>query len=161
MAYTSLTSLAMAIAEDAGQNSTTAPQTDFTYIGALPKARREGPPIVVWTPGDGEIVEPNQDEDELSKVGYTHKLECAVSFLGSDYDAADLLMRNWLAALMRTQGNNCVLPGKTAYRGDTLTSTNRHEIVLTCTVDLPVTFETYTTVEIDVTAQAGTVVDPG
>ena len=123
-------------------------------------AGARAPPRVVWTPGDGELTEPNQDESELSKIGYTHRIECRVTFLGADYDAADTLLRNWLAALQRTQGNNCVTPRRTEYRDETLSGTNRHEITLICDVDLPIAFETYTAAEVLYGTQTGTVTNP-
>lgn len=160
MAYTTLASLAAAIAANAGINAAVSPQTAYTVVGALERGRREGPPRVVWTPGDGELTEPNQDESELSKIGYTHRIECRVTFLGADYDAADTLLRNWLAALQRTQGNNCVTPRRTEYRDETLSGTNRHEITLICDVDLPIAFETYTAAEVLYGTQTGTVTNP-
>lgn len=159
MAYSSLTALATAIAADAGENSATAPQTAFTVIGALERGRREGPPRVMWVPGDGELEPPEQDEDETSKIGYEHQVSCTIHFLGSSYDQAETLLKHWLAALQRTQGDKCALPGRTAYRDETLTGTNRHEIALTCVVKLPYAFETYTRGLVTGTAQTGTITE--
>lgn len=160
MAYTTLAALAAAVAADAGQTSAGGAQTAFTSVGALAQGQRSGPPRVVWVPGDGELLAPTQEETDYKKVGYTHRLECRITFLGADYDAADSLMRDWLAALQRTQGGNCCTPRGTEYRDETITGTNRHEIAVICDVDLPVYFESYSTADVDLTSQTGTVVNP-
>jgi hypothetical protein len=69
-------------------------------------------------------------------------------------------MRAWLAALHRTQGWTCIEILGSEYPDESLTTGARHEITVRVTVDLPISFETYTTAKVELTAQTGAVIDP-
>jgi hypothetical protein len=157
--YTRLSAVVSAIAADAGQNSETAPQTSITTIGQIEAARRLGPPRVTWVVGGGPVTDPEQDETELSKIGYQRNPACRVAFLGSSYDQAEGLLYDFLAAVRRTQ-QSTVVPGDEAVTPETITGANRYEISLEVLVKLPVPFETYTAADVDAAAQTGTVTNP-
>lgn len=157
--YTRLGAVVSAIAANAGQNAATAPQTAITAIGEIELARREGPPRVVWIIGGGPITDPDQDESELSKIGYQRNPRCSVSFLGSTYDQAEGLLHDFLAALRRTQ-QNTVVPGEEVSTPETLAGAARHIITIDLTAKIPVPFETYTAAEVLYGTQTGTVVNP-
>ncbi|RTL09250.1 MAG: hypothetical protein EKK62_03155 [Acidimicrobiia bacterium] len=157
--YTRLSAIVSAIAADAGQNSATAPQTAFTAIGTVEAARREGPPRVVWVMGGGDITDPDQDESELSKIGYERQPECTVLFVGATYDAAENLMLDFLAAVRRTQ-QGTVIPTREEPTSETITGANRVGITVTLTVKLPVPFDMYTAADVDTASQTTTVNNP-
>lgn len=156
--YTRLATVVSAIAANAGQNSATAPQTSITAIGDIELARREGPSRVVWVPGEGELVDPDQDETELSKIGYEWRLDCSVLFVGATYDQAEGLLLDFLAAVRRKQ-QGTVVPGRTSKAGETITAANRYGITLAVMVKIPVPFETYTAGDVDSASVSGTVTD--
>lgn len=158
-AYTSLSALVAAIAADAGVNSTTSPQTDFTAIGSIEGARREGPPRVVWIPGDETVVAADQDEDEESKTCAQRRLSCEVRFLGTDFDACSLLISHWIAAVFRTQTTRTCRPIKGTHAQQAVSGSSRWEASYQVEVDIPVLFETYTISAPEIATHTGTIND--
>ena len=158
--YTSLSALVAAIAADAGVNSTSSPQTDFTFIGSIEGARREGPPRIVWIPGDEVIADADQDEDEESKTACQRRLTCEVRFLATDFDACSLLISHWIAAVFRTQTPRTCRPIKGSHAQQAVSGSSRWEATYQVEVDIPVIFETYVSSEVLIASHTGTVTDP-
>lgn len=158
--YTSLSALVAAIAADAGENSTSAPQADFTFIGSIEGARREGPPRIVWIPGDEVIAAADQDEDEESKTCAQRRLTCEVRFLATDFDACSLLISHWIAAVFRTQTPRTCRPIKGSHVQQAVSGSSRWEATYQVEVDIPVIFETYTMSAPEIASHTGTIADP-
>ncbi len=156
--YPLLTPVVNAIAADAGENSEDDPQTSFTAIGDIEAARRTGPPRVVWVPGGGPITQPDQDESEASKIGYQRNPRCQVHFVGSTYTEAETLLRDWMAAVRRTQQGTVVL-GDESKTPETITGANRYGITVEATVHLPQSYEVYESATVLSTSHSITVVD--
>lgn len=142
--------IAAAVATDASQSA-------VTFVGDLEHGRRAGGPRIVWVPRGGSVESADQDEDDTSKSCNTLVERCDVHFLHSSRENARTLFTDFLAALFRTQTRWSAKPGDYDHSTETLTGKNRHEIRLTVTVDIPVTFEEYTAAEVDAVAQTTTV----
>lgn len=132
-------------------------QAAITAVGELERNRRLGPSRVVWVPRGGPVAPPDQDEGNTSKSCYQCRETCEVYFLAASREAARTLMHVFLAGMFRSQTHHSVRPGDYEHSTETLSGTNRHEIKLSVTVDMPVIFETYEAADIEVYAPAATV----
>jgi hypothetical protein len=156
--YTTLQGLVSAIAANAGINAASAPQADFTFLGAIEAGKREVPRIT-WTPLRAKWEPAEQDEEDTSKQCNQRRLVCEITFVSTDFDAANKLVSDFGAALFRTQTRHSGRVLDEDHARQAVASSGRYQIVLTVEIDLPVTFETYEAADVEATAQAGDVTE--
>ena len=159
LSYLKISDLALAIAANAGLNAASDPQTDFTSVGVTAGAARRGPPDVNWTVRSAEWTPAEQDESVLSKACYQRTLVAEVAFLASDYDACNKLVKDWGAALFRTQTANSARVTGESHSPVTVAGLARYQIMLAVAFDDPVFYETYSVADVDATEQTGTLTE--
>ena len=159
MALSALSTLAAAVAANAGVNAAGRVQSAYTVVGGLEAGRKAGAPRITWVPVSEDIEPPNRDETALSKTAFTRKVECAVVIVGQDYDQAELDLHAFLGGLSRTQPL-VALPTTADHSEQSLTGALRHEISLRVVVDIPVFRETYTAGLVTGTVHTETLTDP-
>lgn len=157
--YTTLEDIAAAIAADAGINSAADPQTDFTTCGAIKAARREGPPSVDWVVTGAKWEPPGQDESETERACNQRVVRAEVTFLGADYDACTKLVKDFGAAVFRTQARTTCRVVDEEHVRQAVASSARYQITLAVDFDDPVIFETSEVADVEATAQTGTVAE--
>lgn len=157
--YTTLEDIAAAIAADAGINSASDPQTDFTTCGAIKAARREGPPSVDWVVTGAKWEPPEQDESETERACNQRVVRAEVTFLGADYDACTKLVKDFGAAVFRTQARTTCRVVDEEHVRQAVASSARYQITLAVDFDDPVIFETSEVADVEATAQTGTVAE--
>lgn len=158
-ALTTLADLAAVIAADAGINSASDPQTGFTTVGDLERARRAGPPSVNWTVTGAKWEPPVQDEDDTERACNQRVMSCAVDFLATDFDACMKLVSDFGAAVFRTQTQHSARVTGETHAKQPVSGSSRYGITLDVEYDLPVIFETATVAEVEATSQSGTIED--
>jgi len=155
--YTTLEDIAAAIAADAGVNSAADPQTDFTTCGAIKAARREGPPSVDWVVTGAKWEPAEQDESETERACNQRVVRAEVTFLGADYDACTKLVKDFGAAVFRTQTRTTARVIDEEHVRQAVASSARYQITLTVEFDDPVIFETSEAADVEAAEQTGTV----
>jgi hypothetical protein len=132
-------------------------QATITFVGELERNRRQGPSRVVWIPRGGPVEPADQDEANTSKSCNQCREGCDIYFLATTREAARALMHAFLAGMFRSQTRHSARPTDYEHSTETISGANRHEIKLSVTVDIPVTFETYQAADIEVYASTTTV----
>jgi hypothetical protein len=158
-ALTTLADLAAVIAADAGENSASAPQSAFTTVGEVERARRNGPPSICWSVTGAKWEPAEQDEDALTRVCNQRVIRAEVEFLATDFDACSALVSHFGAAVFRTQSRHSARVVDETHARQPVSSIVRYAITLGVEYDLPVIFETATPAEVESTSQGGTVED--
>lgn len=158
-AYTTLEDIAKTIAEDAGINSGSSPQSEFTDYGPIKAARRAGPPSVAWTVLGAKWEPAEQDEHVQTRACNQRVMRCRVEFLATDFDACMLLVSDFGAAVFRTQSRTSVRVVDEDHVPQPVASSARYQITLTVEYDLPVVYETDDVAEVEATAQTGTLTE--
>lgn len=156
--YGTLADIVDAIAEEAEQDGLQADgTTPITAIGGLERARKVGPPRVVWVPRRADWNPAEEQQSEEYDVCAERKLECDVYLLGADYAAAEELAHAFGRAVFRSETHKAARVTGEDHPDPGLTGAERYEIQLTVEVDIPVRYRDYVSVEVEATAQTGTI----
>lgn len=156
--YGTLQDIVSAIAEEADQDGMQADTvTPITAIGGLERARKVGPPRVVWVPRSATWVPAQEQQSEEYDVCAERVLTCDVYLLGADYAAAETLAHAFGRAVFRSETRKAARVTEEEHPDPGLTGAERYEIRLGVEVDIPVRYRDYVSVEVEATAQTGTV----
>jgi hypothetical protein len=156
--YGTLQDIVTAIATEASQDGLQADgTTPITAIGGLERARKVGPPRVVWVPRSGTWEPAQEQQSEEYDVCAERKLECDVYLLGADYAAAETLAHAFGRAVFRSETRKAARVTGEDHPDPGLTGAERYEIRLTVEVDIPVRYREYVLVNVTTATQTGTI----